>query len=108
MGGLPVPGSRPLCFEPPDRHPVACQPFAARIFVTSRVRETPPAAAPGALDLAAVLGAVKVKPSRARKCATLTAPARDGLPNVWAGTEGWAPRGPNKRMDRKSSRRRTP
>jgi putative transposase len=42
------------------------------------------------------------------KCATLTAPARDGLPNVWAGTEGWAPRGPNKRMDRKSSRRRTP
>ena len=66
------------------------------------------AAAPGALDPAAVLGAVKVKPSRARKCATLTAPARDGLPNVWAGTEGWAPRGPNKRMDRKSSRRRTP
>jgi hypothetical protein len=42
------------------------------------------------------------------KRATLTAPARDGTSNVRAGTEGRAPQGPNKRMGRKSSRRRTP
>src|SRR6266699_6843068 len=46
----------------------------ARIFVTSRVRATTPAAAPGALDPAAVLGAVKVKPSRARKVRDLDCP----------------------------------
>ena len=37
------------------------------------------AASPGALHPAAVLGAVKDKPSRARKCASLTDPARAGL-----------------------------
>ena len=45
------------------------------------------------------------------KCATLTAPARDGVSNVRAGTEGWAQQGPNERMGpsrRKSRRRRTP
>ena len=42
---------------------------------------------------------------RSGQCATLTAPARDGLSNVRAGTEGWAPQGPNKRMERKRRRR---
>ena len=73
----------------------------------SRVR----AACPGALDPAAVLGVLKAKPSRARDSrAALTAPARDGVLNVRAGTQGWAPQGPNKRMApgrRKSRKRRT-
>ena len=32
------------------------------------------------------------------KYAALTAPPRGGVLNVRAGTEGWAPEGPNKRM----------
>lgn len=41
--------------------------------------------APRSPHPAAVLGTVKDKPSRARKCASLTAPARDGLDDVRPG-----------------------
>ena len=44
------------------------------------------------------------------KYAALTAPPRGGVLNVRAGTEGWAPQGPNKRMPpagRKNSKGRT-
>ena len=42
---------------------------------------------PGASQPGAVLGAVKDKPSRARKCASLTAPARAAVSNMRAGAE---------------------
>ena len=42
-------------------------------------------AAPRSSHPAAVLGTVKDKSSRARKCASLTAPARDGLDDVRPG-----------------------
>src|SRR5690606_37250636 len=38
----------------------------------------------------------------------LTAPARVGQRTAWAGTEGWAPQGPNRRMDRQVGRSWTP
>ena len=56
------------------------------------------AASPDARDPAAVLGAIKAKPCGRVKHAALTAPPRDGVLNVRAGTEGWAPQGPNKRI----------
>jgi putative transposase len=71
--------------------------YLSPVAFERRHQERP--ASPGALHPAAVLGALKVKGPRGRaKCATLTAPARDGLSNVRAGAEGWAPQGPNKRM----------
>jgi putative transposase len=40
------------------------------------------------------------------KHAALTAPPRDGVLNVRAGTEGWAPQGPNKRIPPASTKNR--
>jgi len=57
------------------------QEFAAAWAVTDTAHE----AAPRSSHPAAVLGTVKDKSSRARKCASLTAPARDGLDDVRPG-----------------------
>jgi putative transposase len=43
-------------------------------------------------------GPSRPSPRGRAKCAALTAPVRDGVLKVRAGTGGWAPQGPNKRM----------
>lgn len=63
---------------------------------------------PSVTKSAAVLAAVKDKPSRTAKWPSLTAAPRDGLHYVGAGTEGWAPQGPNKRMAPRQKRKSTP
>jgi len=64
------------------------------------------ATSPDAPEPAVVLGALKAKPCGRVKHAALTAPPRDGVLNVRAGTEGWAPQGPNKRMPQEGMRNR--
>ena len=74
------------------------------LVVTEDKQENGKSMAPDATEFAVLLGPVKEWPEdvvRAEPLGqrpSLTAPVRDGPENPRVGTEGWAPRGPNKRM----------
>ena len=63
-------------------------------------------AVPRSPQPAAVLGTVKDKPSRARKCASLTAPARDGLDDVRPGRKDGSAGAEQKDCDKDQSMNR--
>ena len=52
-------------------------------------------------QFAIVLGAIKDEPSRAREVRVLDRPCARRHDSIVAGTEEWAPPGPNQRMDLK-------